>query len=388
MKKRKVLFITPSLCHGGLEQSQISMLQALDPEKFDSTLFYYIEEDALRSLVPDYVKVVRDKDDNHYFRDVKAFFYMMLVKGASVIKQKRFADKYSKILASYIHEKKMKHPAKDIFYEDVFDVVVANAVGKPMEIALHMKAEKRFVFFRSSVDLHHELHAQLFPMFDGIVAVSGGVKEMLQKTYPHVKEKVLLLENYVDAESILNKADEGEAFVDRETFNISSCGRLSSEKGFDLAVEAAAILQKKGYQFRWYFIGDGPERDKIESLIKKYELDEKIRITGFTDNPFPMIKESQLYVQPSYEESYGRTIKEAQILGCPVVSTDTVGGRTLIKQEETGILTEISPEALAEGIELFLKNQSLLDKYKNQHPLEMNKKEKQIFQKKLEDLLS
>lgn len=390
MKKRKILFITPSLCQGGIEHSQITMLKLLDFNKYDITLFTYLEDMTLLPMVPDYVNVISDKDDTHYHRDIKVVFLKLKKKLFTLLGNRSKSGEYGVQLRSYIHEQRAKHPAKDVFKDEHFDVIVSNAVGICTEMALHISAEKRYVFFRSSVDLHHDMLERVFPRYDGIVAVSAGVQTMLQKAYPMVKDKILLLENYVDAETILEKANvsDTDPSLEDNITTICSCGRLSSEKGFDTAVEAAAVLDKEGYSFKWYFIGDGQEREKVEALIKNYSLEEKIVITGYMDNPFGFMKNCDIYVQPSYEESYGRTIKEAIILGCPVVSTATVGGKTLVRDKENGILTEINSEALAEGIKMLIDDEALRTKLGAFYSVEQNAKEKQIFKEGLENLLS
>lgn len=392
MKKRKVLFITPSLCQGGIEHSQITMLKLLDREKYDLTLFLYLKDVTLLPLVPDYVKVIIDEDNNHYYRKIEAIKLSLQKRICSLFGFEKLYYKYSEELRDHIHEQRAMHPARDIFKNEKFDVVVSNAIGICTEMAQYISADKRYVFFRSSVDLHHEMLEKVFPKYDGIVAVSNGVKEMLQESYPHVKDKVILLEDYVSAETILYKASdknsEYQIDVDNDTITICSCGRLSPEKGFDMAVESAALLAKNGYKFKWYFIGDGQERERIERLIANYSLEDKVYITGYMDNPFSFMKLCDIYVQPSYEESYGRTIKEAMILGKPVVSTATVGGNTLIKNGESGILTEINAEALAEGIISFIVNKELREGCAKSYSLEQNISELMVFKERLEKLLS
>jgi glycosyltransferase involved in cell wall biosynthesis len=137
---------------------------------------------------------------------------------------------------------------------------------------------------------------------------------------------------------------------------LCTCGRLSKEKGFDLAVKTAHVLKENGVSFHWYFVGDGPERGNVEYLIGEYKLDNYITITGMLDNPYPYIAGCDIYVQTSYEESYGLTIKEALILRRAVVSTNTIGGELLIDTEEKGVLVECNAEQIAKTIEQLLKN--------------------------------
>lgn len=391
MEKRKILFITPSLCQGGIEHSQITMLKLLDKEKYDITLFLYLNDVTLLPLVPKHVRVIIDKDTNHYHRRIKAVWFHLLETMGSVFNMHELQKNYAEALRQFIHSERAKHPARDVFKNEEFDVVISNAIGICTEMAQYISAKKRYVFFHSSVDLHHEMLEKVFPKYNGIVAVSEGVKDMLQKAYPHVRDKVLVLENYVNAEEILEKAEKCsiEGGVDKtKQYTLVSCGRLSSEKGFDMAAEAAALFARKYNDFIWYFIGDGPERGKVEKVISKYSLENNICITGYKDNPFGMMKQCDVYVQPSYEESYGRTIKEALILGCPVVSTATVGGNTLIRDKENGILTDINAEALAKGIIEMIESPELQKKCRECYTIKQNECEKMTYKNGLEELLS
>ena len=102
--------------------------------------------------------------------------------------------------------------------------------------------------------------------------------------------------------------------------------------------------------FKWYFVGDGVDRPKVESLISEKQLDDYIVITGLKDNPYPYIKNCDIYVQPSYEEAHPLSIIEAQVLDKPIVSTATVGGQSIIKDGENGVIAEINAESIAQKI--------------------------------------
>lgn len=384
--KKKVLFITPSLCLGGLEHSLINTLKVLNPEKYDMYLYTYRKDMTLFPLVPEYVCITNDILDNRYNRKPIAILLWGISKicGLFSVKQN---EKWLIRRKKYTLHQQILQPSK--YYRNTgFDVVVANAVGKSAEMATFVKAKKRFVFFRSSVDLHHEENIELFPKYDGIIAVSQGVKDMLCSSYGNIEDKVYVLENYVDAEQIITKANEtlpNETYLPANKLILCTCGRFSEEKGFDLAVESANILKKKGIDFIWYFIGDGVLRKSLEKQISEYSLEENIVITGYVNNPFPYIKMCDIYIQPSYHESYGRTIKEAIILGKPIVSTDTVGAHTLLNNTEFGEIVDINANAIAQVIisAVEKQKQGKYDKY----DIKENELEKSEYISKLEKLL-
>ena len=387
MKKKKILFITPSLCQGGIEHSMIQMLRMLNENKYEMYLYTYEEDTTLLPLLPEYVHFKNDLLDKHYHRSIKAISYRLSNELFNRFGNRRLSEKYSNKSKKYIHYQKVNQI--NTCYKNIcFDVVVANSIGMTTEMAASVNAKKRYVFFRSSVDLHHELLVKLFPKFNSIIAVSQGVKKMLCENYSNIANKIIVLENYIDAEVVIHKSQkkvEGLDLKNKNNFVLSSCGRLSSEKGFDLAVEAAKLLKNENKEFIWYFIGDGNQRRSLEKTIIEYALQKNIVITGFVDNPFPYIKCCDIYIQPSYEESYGRTMKEAIILGKPVVSTNTVGGQTLLGDGKYGEIVDFSPEAIVEGIITANKKdkQGIYPKY----DIRANVLEKETFIKKLESII-
>jgi glycosyltransferase involved in cell wall biosynthesis len=351
MEKKKVLFITPSLCQGGIERSQIIMLQLLDKSKYDLTLFMYGSDMTLLPLVPSEVRVVIDKDKPHYFRRPKAILLNGATKLFRHIDQRKKADEYQERLRVYIHGQKARHPAEAFFRNEQFDVVVSNAIGICTEMALYIQARKYIVWYRASVDMHHSMLSKAFPQYDYIMAVSEGVKDMLSANYPEIKKKIIVLQDFIFANEILEKSKEiYNITIKKDTCILCSCGRFTREKGFDMAVEAAKLLKEKGFCFVWYFVGDGADRSKLEKQISILGLQEDIVITGFVDNPFPIMKQCDIYIQPSYEEAFGRTIKEALILGKKIVSTNTAGGREILGNNQYGLITTIDAQGLADGI--------------------------------------
>lgn len=387
MSKKKVLFITPSLCQGGLEHSLITMLNILDKSKYDITLFTYREDLSLLGLVPEEVKVVNDTEKPHYYRRPKAVFYKAIGTISNKLSLKNSYNKTTEKLNKYIRQQRVNRPARVIFKNQQFDIVISYAIGICTEMALSFKAKKYYTFFHSSLDLHHEMLEKLFPFFDGIVAVNDGVKEMLFQNYPHVRDKIRVLKNYVNAQNIIDKATEKVNIKSSGTI-LCTCGRLSAEKGFDLAVESARVLKKIGIDFTWYFVGDGGERVRIEDLINQYSLNDNIVITGYINNPFSYMKACDIYIQPSYEEAQPLAVLEAMVLGKAIVSTKTVGGKYILENGNKGILTEISGESLAEGIMSLIENPELRHSFENQYTLEDNMKEKQIYIDKWNELLS
>ena len=235
----------------------------------------------------------------------------------------------------------------------------------------------------SDPNYHRETAEKSFDKYNVIVCVSPGVKTVMEEAFPKYADKMIVIENYVDADEIIVLSKQNTPIKKEKYPILATCGRLSREKGFDLAVEAASILKGKNIGFQWFFIGDGDERGNIEKMIDKYHLRDKITITGFTDNPYTYIKCCDVYIQPSYEESYGRTIKEALILGKQIVSTNTIGAQAVLQKGVYGLLVSITAQGIADGVAYALENNTLQQSYK----LEDNINERIVFINSLEQMI-
>ena len=143
------------------------------------------------------------------------------------------------------------------------------------------------------------------------------------------------------------------------------------------------ILLDMGHEFYWYLVGDGPLRTKIEQEICKYRVSDRVFLLGTKENPYPYIKNCDIYVQTSFSEGYCTTTMEAKILHKPVVTTNAPGMREQFVSGENGLIVDaMTPEALANGIASLLDHPALCEKIiKNlkQNPFDNLSERKKIY---------
>ena len=154
------------------------------------------------------------------------------------------------------------------------------------------------------------------------------------------------------ADKIIQKSFEK---IDDKNFEnipirILTIGRLSREKGFDLAIKTAKLLSEDGLKFRWFFIGDGPEFYKLLKLIKKYKLDNYIVMLGYKSNPYKYIKNCSIYVQPSRYEGFSTTVMEAIVLSKKIVITNVSGAQEQQKISKDLYISEFNMYDLKQKI--------------------------------------
>ncbi|MFQ7290324.1 MAG: glycosyltransferase [Lacrimispora saccharolytica] len=199
-----------------------------------------------------------------------------------------------------------------------------------------------------------------------MVAVSNNLATELKEFMPEYRSKIVAVHNLTDIVYIRKKAqEETEEKFNLDNFHIVTCGRLVNDKGIDLAVTVCQKLVKLGYsQIRWWIIGEGPEHQNLQKLIDEKGMNNYVKLLGQKENPYSYMAQSSIYVQPSRIEAFGLTILEAMIVGCPVISTNTNGGRELIDSGKNGLLCSCSVEDILATIQRLLNDKQKREKIK------------------------
>ena len=127
-------------------------------------------------------------------------------------------------------------------------------------------------------------------------------------------------------------------------------GRMTREKGADLALEACRMLREQGQNIYWHWVGDGNQMDTIRDKIAAYGLEDRFLPEGNQHNPYPFIRRADLYVQPSYYEAYSTTITEAKVLRKPIITTDVGGMRDQLTDGFNGRIVPVDAQAIAAAV--------------------------------------
>lgn len=119
-----------------------------------------------------------------------------------------------------------------------------------------------------------------------------------------------------------------------------SVGRLVPWKGIDLIINLMPKLLKKIPDLTYIVVGDGVEREKLETLVTKLGLESNVRFTGALDNPTTLryMKASDLYVLNTGYEGLPHQVQECHMLGTPVITTTIGGNVEVIQSGKNGIL--------------------------------------------------
>ena len=159
-----------------------------------------------------------------------------------------------------------------------------------------------------------------FAMFDEVVAVSEGAKKSFLRVMKVDPERVKVVPNYVDAEEIESKGRElVDIKLDKRCVNLVLVGRLTYQKGVDIAIEELGRAVKKNKKLRLYVIGDGAERGKLEKKVRRDGLEDYVVFLGAQKNPYKYMEKMDGMVVTSRFEGQGIAMIEARALGLPVI---------------------------------------------------------------------
>lgn len=350
--KQKLLFVMDGLKIGGVEVSLLSVLHRLDYTKYDVDLFLIHDDLELLEQVPPQVRVLGFAQmQKGNVTPAIGGMYLLYRLCRIVPGLKKHAPALSHRVSDMLHGAKIR---KNITKK--YDAVIGYKQGEAEDfVARLMQHPNKIVFYHHGSLLDEKLHQVCYAKVNKIAAVSRGVADMLKQRYPMYANKISVIANYIDADTVLQKAKAYPA-QKPATLCLATVGRLVQEKRYDLVVQAAKYLKDHGKSdFVWWLIGDGPERETIRQQIADAQLENSVLLMGSMENPMPYIAAADVYIQPSDAEAFGLAMQEALILHTKVVTSKTIGGKLLVRDGQNGIYVEQTAEDIAAGIEKVLQ---------------------------------
>lgn len=367
MLKKKVLFIIPSLGVGGAEKSLSELLNNFDHNKYDIHLLMFRPEG----------KFLKKIDKKVNIRHIDFEEKLLMTNGKKSIKELLKRKKYllvlKKIRISIIYRLFRKQINESSLFwgnfsnyfkknEIEYDVAIAYLQGICAYYTIDkINAKRKILWMHTDYDSYSkksELDKNYNKKFQDIVTVSESARVNFVKYYPEMKEHVHVIYNMINKESILKLSKEPNE-IDKRNLNIVSVGRLHYAKGFDLVIPAMSRLRNEGYKFKWFIIGEGPERKKLTKEIKKYNLVNTCILLGEKENPYKYMKSADIYLQPSRYEGYCITLAEAIVLGKPIITTNFFGAQEQVKDQFTGLIIEANEKEIYQSLSKLINDKSL-----------------------------
>ncbi len=334
---------------GGVEKVLLSLLNNLNPEKFEMTVCLTLNQGKLRDEIPGHVKKI-------YLTDGKEDF-----SNNSLMKK-------IQLVGRRLQLKKLKNnPAiADRLIDDVFDIEIGmDYRDYDAVLSSTNKNSKKIGWFHSEINVpkFQPLVPNIlksFPRFDHMVYCSHKIKDMMHHYYPDLNypvESVII--NPIPIEEIKNKAkEETNTFPEGPVF--VSIGRLHSRKGYHKLIEAHKRLIDDGFHHSIIIIGDGDEMKNLTSQAAKYNVEKTFILKGNQMNPYPYIRKADYFVLPSESEAWPLVIAEALILQKPIIATNVGDVGLMIKDRETGYLISYEVDEMYSAMKTFLTDSNVV----------------------------
>lgn len=338
----KILFFIDTLTGGGAEKVLRTLVNNMDPGKFDITVHTLEEADPTGLLGPH----VRYRAVNRCKTDLgkKLFSYWLRLCA----------------------QMKWLYP---LYIRDDYDMEVAYLECGPTKILAHStnRRAKKIAWVHCDLAIKENMADQAdklrgyYRAYDKVVCVAGTVKDSFDTLFGDATDS-LVLYNVNDEADILEKAG-AFAVPASDVPVLAVVGRLSYEKGVDRLLEACARLREDGLRFYLRIVGDGPEREKLEQMARDLKLEDSLVFMGFQANPYPIMEGTDVIVCPSRFEGFSTVVTEALILGKPVVTTPCSGMRELLGQSEFGLITEDGARGIYLGLKKMLEDPAFRKRY-------------------------
>ncbi len=365
--KKKLLFVINTLSRAGAETALLELLRRLDSQEYEIYLYVVTGQGELADKLPGYVRLLNSTFSGESVLTRRGRGELLRRICRSFLRNGRLPDKLHYVMKNLISMVKERRIQADKLlwrvlsdgaerFDVCFDLAMAWIEGGSVYyVADHVKARKKAALIHidyENAGYTRAMDQGCFERFTNIFAVSEETKRHFCNVYPEYEAKTDVFHNIVNQEVIRLRAQEKGGFSDGYGgFRILTVGRLTWQKGYDIAIEAMKILKEKKYDIRWYVLGEGELRKVLTKKIRELGLEKDFILLGQRDNPYPYYAQTDLYVHATRFEGKSIAIQEAQTLGRAVIASDCNGNLEQIADGEDGILCGLTPRSVAEKIE-------------------------------------
>lgn len=344
--KQKILFIIPSLEEGGAEKVLVNLLNKFDYQRFEVDLCVVEKRGIYFGEIPPQVKVITLFNNQLVCKVFNGlhirFNFNLLYKW---IANRKIKSRYD-IGISFL----------DSAYTDILFFLKDKISRNISWVHSSYQTYQNFSKFYTGA-YKKRIIANRYSRLDSIVFVSNDSKKEFEEIFGHFPSMEVIY-NMIDAKGVKEKAEDplAEPF-DSTVTNIIALGVLLPVKGYDKLIRAAKLLMDDGIRFKIRILGNGDLENELKNLVKDLDLINEVELSGFHYNPFPYLKQSDIFVMTSVSEGLPTALCEAMILGLPAVVTDCSGCREIVGNGEFGLMTSQTDSGIYSGLKEVISDQ-------------------------------
>ena len=341
-----ILFLIHDLGPGGAEKVLVNLVNNMDPEQFDITVFTLFGGGVNEAFLKPHIRY-----KTAFSRSFPGNSHLMKLLSPSAMHKLLIREHYD-IEVSYLEGPSAR--------------IISGCPDKETRLISWIHVEQHTREVAAKAFRSYEESARCYSRFDQTVCVSEYVKNDFLSIYPDLKN-ICVLYNTNETDMIRELAqEEVEDGLFREgEVRLCGVGKLMPIKGFDRILRIHKRLRDEGYPVHTFLLGDGPERAKLERFTEENGLSASVSFLGYQTNPYKYVARCDLFVCASTAEGFSTATTEALIVGTPVCTVDVSGMKEILgEHDEYGVVTENDEESLYRGIKSLLNDSELLVMYK------------------------
>lgn len=366
--KLSILIFSQAMELGGVERSLLGLLDSIDYDRYDVDLFLmrhsgelmpYLNPKAnLLPEIPQYASLAVPMALLVRSGQLGVLFGRLQGKLAARRFDKQHpSDKPSIAALTYSHRYTLN--SMPLISAKTYDLSISFLT--PHFFARERVMAKKYAAWihtdYTALSLDHATELAMWGKYDAICGVSEQASKSFQTTFPELAGKVQTIENILPKELIYKQTEEPQNDMpSEESIALLSVGRFCDAKNFDNVPDICRRLVEDGLDVKWYLIGYGGDEPRIRQKIAEAGMQDRVIILGKKDNPYPYMRACDLYVQPSRYEGKAVTVREAQLLGKPVVITNYATSGSQLEDGVDGVIVPMDNAGCAAGIAALLRN--------------------------------
>lgn len=356
--KKKILIRMGSLRHGGAEKVLVTFLKNLPKDKYEIDLLLNLYSGKYLSELPEWINVLYlnkgEMITTNRIQDIPEKAYRKIYQ--AILK------KFPKLLYKYI----LKNKKYDIEFAAIhgFRDEILNSPNPNSKKIVWIHSDLRKTEFHDYTDSE----IRKFFGFDQIMVISERIQQDFKSVAQTQEEKnrVIRIYNPLDTQEILKLAEKPleNYHFDKEVPTFIAIGTVYQAKGYDRLLRVHKKLIDEGFQHKILILGDGYDFENIKKLKSELGVNETATLFGFSDNPYPYLKNADFFVLSSRYEGFPTVLFEALTLKKNIIATDASGVKEMLEDGKLGLIVENSEEGIYRGMKKALTDPFAFDGYK------------------------
>ncbi|MBE6692474.1 MAG: glycosyltransferase [Ruminococcaceae bacterium] len=344
---KKILFLIHDLGAGGAEKVLVNLVNNMNPEKFDITVMALFGGGVNEQFLKPHVKLI-----NVFSKAFPGNSHVMKLLTPKQLHKWLIKDKYD-IEVSYLEGPSAR--------------IISGCPNEDTKLVSWIHIEQHTAKRLAASFRNLEEAVKCYNRFDNTVCVSQFVKKDFSEII-NFNKPCEVLYNTNETELIKELAkEELDIELTPDYKNLVSVGKLLESKGYMRLLSIIKRLNQANNSVRLYILGVGPLKNKMEEYITKNHLEDNVVFLNYQTNPYKYVSKCDLFVCSSFSEGFSTAATEALIVGTPVCTVEVSGMKEMLgENNEYGIVTENSEDALYEGIKKLIENPELLEHYRKQ----------------------